>query len=252
MSVTGEHHAVWQFPNNMESEMSIGAISNNNCSAAQLSQLSGTSQSSSSSATNSVDGVPAPPSPGGGLVDAISKALAQIGITDPSSTTSTDTSTSATTSTEDPAQAMTAFMQTLMAALHAQGAQANGTQSAATGDGDSSGSSTAAVSGHGHHHHGGGGKGKVEADLQSLIQSLSTSTSDTSSSATSTSGTDATASVTGSSNSPQANLQQSFQNLVGALGGSSGSSVTLSNFLQTLSNDMQGAGNSGNVVNTKV
>lgn len=77
----------------------------------------------------------------------------------------------------------------------------------------------------------------ISADIQSLIQQLSSSSSSDSS----------------SSNSSGSDLQNSFQSLLAALGGSSDSSTaTLENFLKNLADNLEGASNSGNVVNTKV
>jgi hypothetical protein len=69
----------------------------------------------------------------------------------------------------------------------------------------------------------------MEARLQSLIQQIS--------SGLSTSGGSQTA------------LEQSFRNLLSSLG-ESGGKATMGTFLQALSQALQGAGASGNVVNT--
>jgi uncharacterized protein with von Willebrand factor type A (vWA) domain len=114
-------------------------------------------------------------------------------------------------------QALQAFLQNLLAALQAQGQDADSDR-----DSDQSGKSTAnAVSGR----HQGTGIGKMEAGLHILIQQLSTN----------------------SGNSADAALQQSFQSLIG----SSCSNATLTGFLQTLSQNLQGAGMTGNNVNTQ-
>jgi len=87
--------------------------------------------------------------------------------------------------------------------------------------------------------------GKIEGGLQNLIQQLSSSSSaDTSGSSTAGSGSS-------SSNSSLDALQQSFDNLLSA-DGKSGSGATLENFLQTLSQNMQGSLPTGNVIATKV
>ena len=83
------------------------------------------------------------------------------------------------------------------------------------------------------------GRPNIEADIQSLIQQLSSSSSSDSSSSSTT------------SSSATSDLQQSFQNLISALGGSS-SSVTLDSFLNALASNFQGATSSGNVVSEKV
>jgi hypothetical protein len=46
-------------------------------------------------------------------------------------------------------------------------------------------------------------------------------------------------------------LQQSFQNLVGSLGGAGSTTATLTNFLQTLSSDLGGSSASGSMVSTQ-
>src|SRR5438445_9019247 len=113
--------------------MTISGISNS-FSIAQLTQVGSTRHSSSS--TRSVDGsAPPEPAAGGGLVDAIVQALAQIGVTGSSSSTGTSTSADSSTSdsssstastsdtasgTEDVSQALGAFLQNLMQSLHAQ------------------------------------------------------------------------------------------------------------------------------------
>lgn len=166
---------------------------------------------------------------GGRIANAIAQALSQLGGTTPTSgTTATDASgaagtTGAAGSGTDLRQAESAFAQNLFAALHAQSA----------GTGNAPGAGQGAE----HHHHGGGG-GRLAAGLQSLAQQLSSSSS-------STSGT------SGSGGSQAlSDLQTSFDNLLAA-NGQSGSGATLSQFLQSLSQNLQGAASSGNVVSTK-
>ncbi len=78
----------------------------------------------------------------------------------------------------------------------------------------------------GSHH---GGIGKMEANLQSLIQQLSS----------------------GTSMSPvDASLQQSYQNLIGTQG-ATGNQSSLTSLLQTLSQNLQGVGMTGNIVNSQ-
>ena len=120
-------------------------------------------------------------------------------------------------SAQNPQQALQSFMQSLFAAMQSQAA---GTGS----DGDNNGNGSSSVSAAGMHGKG-GGIGKIEAGLQNLIQQLSSSGS--------------------SSSSAGAALQQSFQNLAGTQG-----STTLTGFLQSLAQNLQGAGTTGNVVNT--
>jgi hypothetical protein len=127
---------------------------------------------------------------------------------------------------------MQQFMQSLMATLQAQNANA----ATGTGATDSSGaSSTSAVSstssdqatsGTGWRPHHGGG------NLQAAVEKLASSdTSDSSSTS---------------------DLQSSFNNLVSAMGGSTDSSqTTMNSFLTTLASDLQGASPAGNFVSTQ-
>ena len=116
--------------------------------------------------------------------------------------------------------AIQTFMQQLLAALHQAGA--GNTQNASQqsdGDGDvGTGPPTAAHARHhgGHHHAASNYSGTLQADLQSLIQQASAS----------------------SSSNPA--LQQSFQNMLGAMGATDGTN-TLNGFLQSLAANMQGS-----------
>jgi len=178
---------------------------------------------------------------GGGLFSAIANALSQIGVgsntsTASSSSSSSNSSDSSSSSSQDPAQALGAFMQSLMAALHAQSAQSQGTTSSSAqagtdSDGDSDGT-TLSTQGHSHH------RGHLQSDLESLMQQLASSSTTSSSSST-------------TSDSSVSALQQSFQNLMGAVGDTS-SNATLSNFLTALSGQFSGASAIGNVVKTSV
>lgn len=238
--------------------MSIPAIGSNN-SAIYTTALS------SSSAVNSVkqdsdgdnDGSRAPSAVGGGgkFASAINDALSQLGVTPTSA--SSDSDASGTATTQDPQQALASFMQSLFAALQGQsGAQGNASTNAAAAGSPAVGAATngtppantnsvTGTSGEGHHHHHGhgGGMGKLEGGLQNLIQQLSSSSQGASGSSTSDSSS--------SSSSTLDALQQSFSNLLGA-DGASGSNVSLTSFLQTLSQGLQGAPATGNVVTTKV
>lgn len=191
--------------------MSITGIQHNPY-ISQLNPVSASSQTGFSGGDGDGDGGVGKTGGSAPFASALNKALSQSGIS--ASGTGTD-------------QAMQAFMQQLLAALQAQsgqGAQLNGA------DGDNDGSSSAnAVNGMpgGHHH---GGIGKMESNLQSLIQQLSSSNSS-------------------GSSSTDAALQQSFQNLLNTQG-SSTNQTTLASFLQTLSQNLQGAGMIGNNVNT--
>jgi hypothetical protein len=126
-----------------------------------------------------------------------------------------------------------------------------------------SSSGTAQASGH-HHHHGGGGVGKLESGIQDILQQLSSASGATAAASANSTGaaantTGTTASTTGitgvtgtsgSANGTIATLQTSFNNLLSA-DGISGSSTTLSSFLQSLEQNLQGSSVSGNVVQTQ-
>src|SRR5450830_829865 len=182
------------------------------------------------------------------FANAISQALASLGASSSASATSTASGTTATSGTKSTQQALSAFAQSLFAALQAQ----NGTQSSSGTAGNTSSSTTspsavASASGSGgshHHHH--GGVSQLESGLQGLIQQLGATSSSGSSSSTGTSTGSGTSS---SSNSAIDALQSSFSNLLAAEG-QSGSGASLTTFLQNLSNNVQGATNTGNVVKT--
>ncbi len=194
----------------------------------------------------------------GGFASVIAQALSQIGVTAPSGSLSSNISrpsspTSGSSSTTGPAspanvnaqQALGSFLQSLFAALEAQG---QASTPSVNGAGIASGV-TGVHGGHGHHHHGGGGASQIQAELQSLIQQL-----------TAASGTSGTSGVSGTTGSPGASnalgaadttLQQNFQNLLSAQG-VTGSQANLTSFLQTLSQGLQNNGAAGNLVSTQV
>jgi hypothetical protein len=165
---------------------------------------------------------------GGRFASAISQALTQIGVTPPDASSASAGATSATSTdtspTQDPKQAERAFAQALFSALQGQSGAPGQTEGPHKGGG-------------GHHHHGGGGgaggASKIESGLQNLIQQLGASGTPT------------------SGDSALTALQTSFNNLVTANGGNS-SSASLTSFLQDLSQNLQGAPSTGNVVSTKV
>jgi hypothetical protein len=206
--------------------MAIDSI--NNSAVTQLLYPTLPSITGSGSDTDSGTGsssVGAVGSSGSRFANAISQALTQIGVT-PTTTSSASTSDTSSSTTQDPTQAAQAFASALFAALHAQ----NSSNGASASGGGSDG--VPKVGGH----HGGGG-GKMEGGLQQLIQNLNSGT--TSSDTSGTSGT----------SDANSTLQTAFDNLVAANGGTTGS-ASLSAFLQNLSQDMQGAPSSGNVVST--
>lgn len=152
------------------------------------------------------------PFDGGAFIDAIASALKDIGATSASGTATAS-------ETSDPARALGDFLHSLAEALHGKGgadAPPPPPPGGAGGPGGPGGGP-------------GGAGGGLQADLQSLIQSLA---SDDSSTTT--------------------DLEQAFSTLVSALGldASSGTSDKLSEFLQALSTNLQGASASGNLINT--
>ena len=68
--------------------MSISSLASNSFSIAQLAQLNSSNQTNNSSSGNDISDAPPPPPPGGGLLDAITKALSQLGASSDSSSTS--------------------------------------------------------------------------------------------------------------------------------------------------------------------
>lgn len=176
---------------------------------------------------------------GGKFAAAIGQSLAQLGVSPGQANSSSDASNAA--SPQDPQPALATFMQSLFAALHAQGGQ----QATASG-GSIAGAGMNAVAGTsvaGHHHHHGGGSSKLESGLQNLIQQLSSSSGQSAS--------DASTTGSGSSGSTLDALQQSFNNLMTA-DGASGNGASLSTFLQSLAQNLEGAPATGNVISTKV
>lgn len=215
--------------------MSISAIDNSNTtvSSIQYTSVSPVNNGKQNSDGNDGSAVSAA-AQGGRFASVIEQTLTQLGASD-ATTNSSDASSAS--STQDAQQATQAFMHQLFTALHAQN---GGQNTASTAD---SGNANGTVTGAGgHYHHHGGGRGKLEGGLQNLVQQLS-STAGTNTSDTGTTGQ-------GSTNSSLNDLQQSFTQMLSA-DGLSGSNVTLSSFLQTLSQNLQGAPSTGNVVSTK-
>jgi hypothetical protein len=129
---------------------------------------------------------------------------------------------------------MQAFIQNLMAAMHAQSAAAMSTASAP--EQDSAGATSAVAGSYGT------SRPNAATDLQSLIQELAASSSSGSSPANSAAAT---------SDPTLSNLETSFSNLVAAMGGTDSSQQTMSNFLATLASDMHGASPVGNLLSTQ-
>lgn len=159
------------------------------------------------------------------FVNAIMQAFSQLGVSGTTASTSATTDATADTAATTQNPAMSDFMHKLFAALQSESSQSGTATTDSTQD-----ASTAASSVQGHHHAHGGGGGKMQADLQSLIQQVSD---------------------TSSSSKAETDLNDSFKALTASLGGTS-SQATLGSFLQALSQNMQGAGPSGNAVNTQV
>jgi hypothetical protein len=132
-------------------------------------------------------------------------------------------------------------MQSLLAALHAQGAAAS-TQSVSSDSSGSAGTTSISAS---------GARPNPASDLQSLIQELTASGSQSAASSSGSSSTDAASSGSNTSDSTLTNLEQSFQKLVSATGAKDGSTTALNNFLSALANDMNDASSTGNFVNTR-
>ena len=182
--------------------------------------------------------------------------------TSSASASGSSTSTGSTaTSPDQVSQALSDFMQTLIAALQAQNtakgspaSAAPASQAAPTAASSAASATSAApisgsqVQGHHHHHHHSEGAGQISSELNSLITQLSSASTP----ASGTSAADTSASVAGaaaSASTPASSLQQSYQNLLSSVG-AGGSGASLNNFLQTLSANLQGTGSSGNLVNS--
>ncbi len=177
----------------------------------------------------------------GGFASAIDQALSELGVSSAGSKP-TNSSTTDPSSNQDPQQALASFMQNLLSALHGSASSQSGIGKNVDDDNETSIKSTGGVSHGGRHSHGMGAS-KVEQNLQSLIQQLNTSNASNSNSTSTTSGT-----LQPSANSSGV-LQQSFSDLLNA-NGIAGNHSSLSNFLQTLSKDLQGATASGNIIST--
>lgn len=259
--------------------MSIDSIGTN-ISALTTTQFSNVSSVNSARQDGDADDQGPRKAGGGGRVgkfrEAINDALAQLGVSASAATGSSDTtgltgtgaaasadSGSDVTASKTPKQALDAFVQSLFAALHAQSQTSQPPQEGAAissfaGAGSTGTASASAATGtHAHRH--GGGVGKLEGDLQNLIKELSASTSPTATTtdATATATSSTALGITGTDNSGSSTsspvltqLQQSFSALLSA-DGAAGSTTSLGNFLQALSQNFHGAPASGNIVNTK-
>jgi hypothetical protein len=183
------------------------------------------------------------PVDGGRLIDAIASALKDIG-----ATTASDDASADRASASDPAKALGDFLHSLADALHGQHG-GGGPQGAGPGGpppGQQGGPPPGQQGGPPPGQQGGARGGNLQSDLQSLIASLN-STRASSSDSSSTSSDSAT-----TSNSTVATLSSSFKELISALGlnEASGTASKLTQFLQALSSNLQGANASGNLIDT--
>jgi len=209
--------------------MLIGGVLSAGAWISRLGQLIGSSETNAAQASNSAEAYPpvGPPA-GAGMLDAVTQALAKIGVGSSSSASGKTAATaSASSSAEDPAQALAVFMDTLMAALHAQSVRAatKDTNSRIAGSPDDP------------RHNIQSDMQNIQSDMQRLIETLASSPGSSTGSGSSDSSADA--------------LQQSFQKLLSAAGGSS-SNATLSDFLLAFARNLPGASSVGNVVSTRV
>jgi hypothetical protein len=203
--------------------------------------------SASAGATSLLSGSP---SQGGGFAGAIVQALSQMGVsgaqsalgaspTNASSSSSGPSGSPSASTASQQNQALRSFMQSLLAALQTQAAVSG------TAHGVSAASSFAASSSghrHGHSHTGGG--------LQSLIQELSASSSAATTATSPAAGSQGSGTTTASvANATLTALQQSFNNLVSAVGGSGGQ-ASLGTFLTTLANNLSSGARTANLVST--
>jgi hypothetical protein len=187
---------------------------------------------------------------GGRFASAIQQALSQLGIGASGGTPSTSASGSSSdaadaTKTQDPAQALAAFAQSLFAALHAQSSGASSTVTPEKTEGTTAVDGLSATGDSSRvRNRERGGVARLEKGLEGLLQKLNAGAA--------TTGTAAAADTTSTSSSSASlsDLQKSFNNLLSA-DGATGTNDTLSNFLQTLVQKLDGAPPTGNVVNTK-
>lgn len=215
---------------------SISGILGNGANAAQANGL-GAVNRSGGGAGGDGDNDGSRVAGGGGrhgfFASAIVQALSQLGVSAavPGPSATGPAAVGAATSTQD--AALHTFMHDLFAALHAVGGSpsnpASGAQAASTagadndGDHDGSGSASAAEASDGRRDLGHALSG-IESRLQTLIQQLSSAGSPTSA---------------GTTASPASSLQTDFQNLLTSLGAPD-SQASLTGFLQSIANNLQG------------
>jgi hypothetical protein len=253
--------------------MSISSIGNP--SSLSLAQLYGVSSPSTIMSTvRDASTTGTQPTGASRFAAAIKDAFASVGVsldgttgTSASAATSSSTAASSTTATADSGDAINAFVQSLLAALHGQAAAATttATSTSATTDASSTlqvaqpGATAAQASAEpvkAHHGHGGHGHhGKLEGDLQSLISELTSSTDPTTDPTSIATDPTATASTSTASTStagtPLSALQQSFNAVLAQSGVSpSAGGNALTTFLESLASRLHGAPATGNVVST--
>lgn len=183
---------------------------------------------------------------GGGFMSAIMQSLSQL---DESSTSpaqgislrdATNSTANASSSNASGSQAaLHTFMHDLFAVLHSQGVNGQGTAL-----GTSDGTTYAPAQGHGHHHHDGGSINEIEGKLQNLIQQLSSSGSTQTDTSTATP-TAANSSET-NVDSSLSTLQSDFKNVLSSMG-ISGDKESLSDFLKSVSQNLQGSSSGLNI-----
>jgi hypothetical protein len=220
-----------------ETSMNTSSMTSDNTAMARVTQSNGISATHNHHGCRRTDGPDDARSgePVGGrtgLMDAVKEALSSIGVADPQNANSGGATTSDAANsdaTTDPtsskgAAALQSFMQTLLAALHSQGAASDPNAPDAK-------TSVDTVSNRSRPHH-----GDLAADLQGLMQELN---------------------APDSADPKLADLKTSFQNLLGALSGpanagSSGSTgdTSLGKFLQAFAAHVPGYSTVGNVVDT--
>lgn len=254
--------------------MSISSIGNP--SSLTLAQLYGVSSPSTvmSNASDASTTTGTQPTGASRFAAAIKDAFASLGVSldrtsgaSAPATTSSTTDASSTSATGDSGNAINAFVQNLLAALHGQAAAPTTTTASTSATTDASSTLQIAQPGataaqaasepvKAHHGHGGHGHhGKLEGDLQSLISELTSSSDPTTDPASIATDPTASASTSAASAStagtPLSALQQSFNAVLAQSGVSpSGGGNALTSFLESLASRLHGAPATGNVVST--
>ena len=237
--------------------MTIGHVSELNAMLSKLGLYGNAMQATAAgSPSGAAASMVAPSAQSGGLLGSVVQALSQIGVSGAPSAlgaaSSGSSSGSQSASQQNASQALKSFMQSLLTALQTQAA-ANSAQQGANVTSAASASGAGRHHGHGHGH----GQHGVGGGLQSLILELSASSSAATSATSAASATSATSAASAASgnatttaaNATLASLQQSFNQLVSAVGGG-GSQASLGNFLTTLAGDLSTGAHTGALVST--